>query len=56
MRLHASLSEEAQRLTSVGVFLDAKDLHFHDANENEVMTAATILRASPRMSRNLRQW
>jgi hypothetical protein len=56
MRLYTSLGEEAERLTSVSVFLDAKDLYFHDANEPRVMTDPTTLRASPRMRGNLRQW
>ena len=56
MRLHTSLGEEAERLASVGVFLDAEDLYFHSANETKVMVDATTFRASLRMSGNLRQW
>ena len=56
MRLHASLGEEAERLASVRVFLDAEDLYFHDANETRVMIDVTTLCASPRMRGNLRQW
>ena len=56
MRLHSSLSEEAERLTSVRVFFDAEDLYFHGASETRVTIDATIFCATPRMRGNLRQW
>ena len=56
MRLHPSLGEEAERLTSVRVFFDAEDLYFHDTNETREMIDATMFGASPRMPGNLRQW
>jgi hypothetical protein len=56
MRLHAPLGKEAERLTSIGVFLDAEDLYLHDANETRVMADAMTFRASPHMGGNLRQW
>lgn len=56
MRLHATLGEEAERLTSVRVFFDAEDLYFHDTNETREMIDATMFGASPRMPGNLRQW
>ncbi len=54
--LHASLGEETERLTGLGVFLDSEDLYFHDTDEARVIPDAKIVSALPRAAGNLRQW
>jgi len=54
--LHAPLSEEPECLTSVGVFLDPKDLYFHGADKTRVIPDAKTVSANSRATGNLRQW
>jgi hypothetical protein len=52
--LHAALGEEPECLTSSGVFLDAEDLYFHDANEARDMIEMRATFTPRRAQGNLR--
>jgi len=54
--LDAPFSEETECLTSLGVFLDPKDLYFHGADKTRVIRDAKTVSANSRATGNLRQW